>query len=122
MINRVKRHRDIGVIIYTGFTIDELKQSEGKMDLLSVIDVLIDGRYIKELDDNRAYVGSSNQVIHYISSRYESIGKDYYSASKRRAEIKLTGTHAVLIGVPSHNVLTAWQELKDLGGGNSNDF
>ena len=111
LISDIKEQRDIGVIIYSGFTLKEIKQDE-KSSLLSEIDVLIDGRYIKELDNNRAYVGSSNQIIHYLSSRYANIGKDYYAANKRRAEIKLNGTQAILIGVPSHNVLKAWQDIK----------
>lgn len=114
--------RDIGVIVYTGFTLDELKHDDEKTSFLPYIDVLIDGRYIKELDNNRAYIGSSNQVIHYLSPRYKTIGQTYYAAKKRRAEIKLTGTQAILIGVPSHNVLKTWQDIKEKSGGMRNDF
>lgn len=122
MIQKIKEQRDIGVVVYSGFTLDELKQDEEMSLLLPEVDILIDGRYIKELDDNRAYVGSSNQIIHYLSPRYTNIGKEYYSASKRRAEIKLTGTQAILIGVPSHNVLKTWQDIKEKSGGMNNDF
>lgn len=122
LIRGIKKQRDIGVIVYSGFTLAELERDEEKAPLLSDIDILIDGRYIKELDDDRAYVGSSNQIIHYLSSRYTNVGKDYYGADKRRAEIKLTGTQAVLIGVPSHNVLRTWQDIKNKSGGMNNDF
>lgn len=122
MIQKIKEQRDIGVVVYSGFTLDELKQDEEMSLLLPEVDILIDGRYIKELDDNRAYVGSSNQIIHYLSPRYTNIGKEYYSVSKRRAEIKLTGTQAILIGVPSHNVLKTWQDIKEKSGGMNNDF
>lgn len=122
LIIEVRKTRDIGVIVYSGFTLDELKQDNKMSSLLPEIDILIDGKYIKELDDNRAYVGSSNQIIHYLSSRYVNIGKEYYGASKRRAEIKLTGSQAILIGVPSHNVLKTWQDIKEKSGGMNNDF
>lgn len=122
LIQSVKMIRDIGVIVYSGFTLKELRQDDNMSALLSEIDLLIDGKYIKELDDNRPYVGSSNQIIHYLSSRYENIGKEYYSVDKRRAEIKLTGTQAILIGVPSHSVLKIWQEIKEKNGGTENDF
>ena len=122
MIQKIKEQRDIGAVVYSGFTLDELKQDEEMSLLLPEVDILIDGRYIKELDDNRAYVGSSNQIIHYLSPRYTNIGKEYYSASKRRVEIKLTGTQAILIGVPSHNVLKTWQDIKEKSGGMNNDF
>lgn len=122
LIKDIKKRRDIGVIVYSGFTLDELKRDAEKAPLLSEIDILIDGRYIRELDDNRAYVGSSNQIIHYLSSRYILAGKAYYTVGKRRAEIKLTGTQAILIGVPSHNVLKTWQDIKNKCGGMNNDF
>ena len=122
LIKTTRKKRDIGVIVYSGFTIDELQQDALKAPLLSEIDILIDGRYIKELDDGRAYVGSSNQVIHYLTPRYADIGKDYYASSKRRAEIKLTSTQAVLIGVPSKNVLSIWRDIKEKSGGMHNDF
>lgn len=122
LITKIKEQRDIGVIVYSGFTLDELQQDDEMSLLLPNIDILIDGRYIKELDDNRPYVGSSNQIIHYLSSRYANIGKTYYGGNKRRAEIKLTGTQAILIGVPSHNVLKTWQDIKEKSGGMNNDF
>lgn len=122
LIQSVKQKRDIGVIVYSGFTLAELKQDKDMVAFLKEIDILIDGKYIKELDDNRPYVGSSNQIIHYLSSRYSNVGKDYYAASKRQAEIKLTGKQAILVGVPSHNVLRIWQDIKKKSGGMNNDF
>ncbi len=122
LLRHIKKCRDIGVIVYSGFTINELKQDEDKAALLSEIDVLIDGRYVKELDIGQAYVGSSNQIIHYLSSRYLIAGKEYYATNKRRAEIKLTETQAILIGVPSHGVLKIWQDIKRKSGGMKNDF
>lgn len=122
LIRCIKEFRDIGVIVYSGFTLAEIKQDKVMSTLLSDIDILIDGRYVKELDDNRAYVGSSNQIIHYLSSRYTNVGKRYYAAGKRRAEIKITENQAILIGVPSHNVLKTWQDIKDKSGGMNNDF
>lgn len=122
LIRTTRKKRDIGVIVYSGFTLDELQHDDLKASLLSEIDILIDGRYVKELDDGRAYVGSSNQVIYYLTTRYANIGEDYYASCKRRAEIKLTSTQAVLIGVPSKNVLNIWQDIKEKSGGMHNDF
>ncbi len=122
LIKAAREKRDIGVIVYSGFTLDELQQDDSKSPLLSEIDILIDGQYVKELDDGRAYVGSSNQVIHYLTARYADIGKTYYTEQKRHAEIKLTPTQAVLIGVPSKDVLKIWRDIKEKSGGMHNDF
>jgi len=122
LIGEVKKRRDIGVILYSGFTLKEIEGDRNMAPLLDEIDILIDGRYIKGLDDGRAYVGSSNQIIHYLSPRYDGIGEAYYSSSSRRAEIKLSPTQAVLIGVPSKDVLEIWRDLKGKSGGMRNDF
>ena len=122
LVSLLKSIKDIGVIIYSGFTLEELQENDENKNLLRVTDILIDGRYIKELDDGRAYIGSSNQRLHYLSDRYKNIGQEYYSEKKRRAEIKFTLDKAVLIGVPSKNVLEVWQKVKEKSGGEICDF
>lgn len=117
LIRIIKETRDVGVIVYSGFTLDEIKADESKSPLLNEIDILIDGRYEKDLDDGRAYVGSSNQIIHYLTERYKTIGQEYYAATKRKAEIKFTSSQAILIGVPSREVLSLWRSLKSKGNG-----
>ena len=113
LLQKIKKVRDVGVIVYSGFTLSEIKNDSSKSPLLNEIDILIDGRYEKNLDDGRAYVGSSNQVINYLTERYKNAGAKYYSESKRKAEIKFTSSQAILIGVPSREVLNLWKSLKN---------
>lgn len=57
---------DLGVILFTGFLIEQLKES-----LVTSIDLVIDGQFIeKEIDQNRNLVGSTNQTFKHISNRY----------------------------------------------------
>ena len=116
MLRIARAERDIGVIVYSGFTLAELRERPDAGSLLALCDILIDGRYVRELDDGRAYVGSSNQTIHYLTPRYERAGREYYSAEKRKCEIKFTEKQAVLIGVPSAGVLEMWQKIKKKAG------
>ncbi len=117
MLRIARASRDIGVIVYSGFTLTELRERPCAGELLSQCDILIDGRYVRELDDGRAYVGSSNQTIHYLTDRYKAVGQEYYDASgKRKCEIKFTEKQAVLIGVPSAGVLEMWQKIKKKAG------
>ena len=122
LVREVREMRDIGVIIYSGFTLEELHAKSDCAGLLAVTDILIDGRYVKELDDGRAYIGSSNQRLHYLTDRYADAGRAYYSASKRRAEIKFYADSVRLIGVPSADVLNIWQEIQSKNGGGDYDF
>lgn len=122
LVKEVQSCRDIGVIIYSGFTLEALKKRDDCLELLSRTDILIDGPYVKVLDDGRAYIGSSNQRLHYLTERYRKAGREYYSAKKRRAEIKFNADSVTLIGVPSANVLTIWNEIKKKNGGGEDDF
>ena len=122
LVREVRRGRDMGVIVYSGFTREEWRERNGCEGLLGLADILIDGRYIRELDDGRAYIGSANQRLHYLTGRYRAAGAEYYSAAKRRAEIRFSADRVTLIGVPSANVLKIWQDIKAKGGGAENDF
>ena len=112
LIHEVKKIRDIGVILYSGFTIEELKDRSECEELLLCSDIIIDGRYIKELDDGRAYIGSSNQRLHLMTERYKNIAPEYYSSYKRKAEIKIQQGKLTLTGVPSKETLEIWQKIK----------
>ena len=71
LITLLKKIKDIGVIIYSGFTLEELQKDDDSRNLLSVTDILIDGRYIKELDD----ISSFNTFVLIISLTYTSVSK-----------------------------------------------
>jgi len=118
LIDLIRNQRDYGVIIYSGFTYEELKEKgadrKAVQDLLEKTDILIDGRYKKELDDGRPFRGSANQRILLLSDRYQSVWEDYYlSADKRNIEIKVTSKNIYLVGVPSEYGLATWKKLRD---------
>ncbi|MFG0771420.1 anaerobic ribonucleoside-triphosphate reductase-activating protein [Vibrio plantisponsor] len=68
LVKRVKQEcsgKDIW--LWTGYLLSEL--SEEQKQVLEYIDVLIDGKFIKDLaDPSLDWRGSSNQVIHYLKS------------------------------------------------------
>lgn len=120
-IMQIRSQRDYGVIVYTGYTYEELLEIDdlGVNRLLSQTDILIDGRYIQELDDGLPYRGSSNQRILLLSDRYKSIYEEYYlEATKRNIEILVKGDNIYLTGVPSKNGLEVWKTFKKKAGGN----
>lgn len=66
LAKRIKRELHLNLIIYTGYTYEELlaMQDENVNALLDLADVLIDGRYIDSKRDlSLLYRGSSNQRI-----------------------------------------------------------
>lgn len=118
----VKAKRDIGVIIYSGFCLQELQKRPEAVALLELTDLLIDGKYVRELDDGRAFVGSSNQKLHYLTPRYRKSAKEYYARKNRVAEIKFSPGRVALVGVPSAGVLKVWEEVKRKAGGGMIEF
>lgn len=122
MVNGIKKNRDYGVIVYTGFTLEELRGKKDKAinDLLDSIDILIDGKYKKELDDGKPFRGSSNQRIIMLSDRYRDVYEDYYLGhSKRDIEIRFDKDRIYMVGVPSKYGIHVWEELKRKADGNA---
>ncbi|MFZ5439225.1 MAG: 4Fe-4S single cluster domain-containing protein [Myxococcota bacterium] len=71
---RLVRAQGRSVMVYTGYTLAELraKQSPHVDALLGQIDLLVDGRYEQALPERggRRWIGSSNQVLHFFTTRY----------------------------------------------------
>lgn len=63
------KKQDYTILSYTGYTLHELQNSSepAKRELLSLVDILIDGPYKEELQTDRPFIGSSNQNIHYLT-------------------------------------------------------
>lgn len=121
MLRSIKEKRDYGAIIYTGFTLEELRGKESKEvnALLDMTDILIDGRYRAELDDGKPFRGSSNQRIILLTDRYKNVYDDYYlKHEKRDIEIILEREHIYMVGVPSEYGLKTWKDLKKRAEGN----
>lgn len=111
MVELIRRRRDMGVIVYTGFLHEELLGMEGAGTLLSQTDLLIDGPYIRELDDGRSLRGSSNQRVLPLTGRYRG-ALGLYGAEGRPVERFWHGTEIHDVGVADH-LKNADQEGKE---------
>lgn len=54
---------DKNVWVWTGYTLEQLQADTGRSELLPFIDVLIDGRYEKDLPTRKPFRGSDNQRL-----------------------------------------------------------
>ncbi|SQI43319.1 Pyruvate formate-lyase 1-activating enzyme [Leminorella richardii] len=66
LVQRVKREcKGKDIWVWTGYKLDELTPEQ--MEVVDLINVLIDGKFIKELADPALlWRGSSNQVVHRL--------------------------------------------------------
>ncbi len=68
--------RGLGVIVFSGYRLEEALEREGFAELWALIDALVDGPYDPRRASSRAphprrYIGSTNQRLHHRSRRYE---------------------------------------------------
>lgn len=64
------RNLGLRIVLYSGYEKQEILEAK-KDRIFGLIDVLISGRYVKELHDNSLQLrGSSNQAIDFFSSFY----------------------------------------------------
>ena len=90
------------MILFTGCRLDQLKNEEYRK-VLEHVDVLIDGEYIDALNDNKGLRGSSNQTIHFLTSRLIQY-KDILENADRTREIHvLTENELLTIGIANRN-------------------
>ena len=118
LIKSVKTGRDLGIIVYTGYTLKELYQlievenDTAIKQFFDQIDILIDGPYLKHLDDGLSLRGSSNQTVNLLTDRYAKIVDQYYKKKRREVEIHLLKDQIFLAGVPGPKMLKHWQNQK----------
>ncbi len=87
---------ELGIQIYTGFLLDELKESKNPSicKILENIDVLIDGLFVESEKVEKSCIGSKNQRIHFLSNRYNE--KDFslsngYEVKIEKDKVEITG-------------------------------
>ena len=67
---REARALGLGVLVFTGRTLDELRALPGADALLAHVDTLIDGRFdATRRDTSRRWIGSSNQRLVHLTAR-----------------------------------------------------
>lgn len=67
---RGARARGLSTLIFSGFTIDEIRARRLGAEVLAELDVLIDGRYVSTDRLATGLRGSANQRIHLMTSRH----------------------------------------------------
>lgn len=113
LIAAVKEVRELGIIIYTGYRLNELQHKAGSVPgiraLLELTDILIDGPYVESLNDGLSLRGSANQVVHQLTGRYNAIAGQYYGKPQRSVELHNYRDHVVMTGIPGAETLHKWK-------------
>ena len=78
LVNSLRAARDWSVMSYTGFTIEQLRRhgDAGQRALLARLDILVNGPYLAARHGSLAWRGSSNQRLHFLTSRHQPPADD----------------------------------------------
>ncbi|MBQ4563987.1 MAG: radical SAM protein [Lachnospiraceae bacterium] len=113
LLGMIREKADLGVIIYTGYTHEQLRQMQNRyidQILDELTDLLIDGEYVDELNDGKSLRGSSNQRILYLTDRYLPY-KDIYDAEVRNVEAMISEREVFFVGIPNRETWNQWESV-----------
>lgn len=87
------------ILVFSGYTFEEILNNSEMNNCLKYIDVLIDGKYIDAMNDNKGLRGSSNQNIHILNKRFQY---RYLNAEALERQSQLVVDNGLLmnIGIP----------------------
>lgn len=103
LIKMLKEKTQLDIICFTGFDYSQLKnkKDENTKYILANIDILIDGKYVEEKNENNYLRGSSNQNMIFLSERYKKYENDMKNLKNRNIEIMWINDREIFIaGIP----------------------
>jgi anaerobic ribonucleoside-triphosphate reductase activating protein len=113
LVARVRARGNLGLIVYTGYQLDDLQQTARNdpdvRSLLDRVDLLVDGPYIETLNNGAALKGSANQRVIPLSARYMDQLHLYGTDRPREVELHMDVDVDMLVGVPSPGQLNWWR-------------
>jgi anaerobic ribonucleoside-triphosphate reductase activating protein len=102
----------LSVMVYSGYTLEEARAlpDPAVHDLLAHTDLLVDGRYVRELPEpRRRWVGSANQRVHFLTDRYRA--DDPCWLGRNTLEVRLRGGEVTVNGFPAAAAVGLWKRL-----------
>lgn len=70
LLQRLRSETALSILLFSGYTWNEIEGMPMGEPLLNLLDVLIAGRYLQDLPGSGGLLGSSNQKIYYLTKRY----------------------------------------------------
>lgn len=94
------KKKNLEILVYTGYKKEEL-QEKGYGELLDMIDILIDGEYIREYNYPKCVLrGSTNQHIYYRTDIIQKAYEKYLSEGRKVQNIFMNNQ---MLSVGIHN-------------------
>jgi anaerobic ribonucleoside-triphosphate reductase activating protein len=75
-LSEIRRKSNLSVLLFSGYDWQEIQRMPKTGLLVSLVDVLIAGRYISSRRLARGLIGSGNKTVHFFSNRYSQTDLD----------------------------------------------
>jgi len=99
----MKTSFDLSIILWTGYTIQELESNPIYEEISQYLDVAVTGRYVQELHEPLGLKGSSNQQYIFYTSRYTEDDLEKVPV----AEVRFNTEGVVITGIDTE-VVKGW--------------
>ena len=98
LLRSLRRNSFKDILVYSGYDWDDLQKNYA--ELLKLIDVVVSGEYIDELNDNRGIRGSSNQSIiilnQFLKEKYRGVEQ-----CERSRQNFVCDSKVISVGIPT---------------------
>lgn len=108
LLTEILRSNGLSVVCYTGYTLPELvgRRDSWTNRFIQQIDVLIDGRFEVEQQALLPWRGSRNQVVHFLTQRYQDYAARLSTNVQQTAmELVINSSGYRATGIISHELL-----------------
>ena len=112
---RAVRNAGLSVMVFSGFTLEQLRKRADAALLLEETDLLVDGPYVKEQAvTNRRWIGSANQRTHFLTDRCQALAdtKTGWDESPNTVELRVIDGRIQVNGFPSPELEQFLRELE----------
>lgn len=89
------------ILVYTGYEYDDIQKEHG--DILSLVSVLIDGKYEEEKNNVSCLIGSDNQKIYYLDENVKSIYEKYIKETQNQIQNFTSKDGIISVGIHRPN-------------------
>lgn len=100
----LRARTSLSIMLFTGYLRAEVEQNPETRGILNLLDILVDGPYVQELDHGELWRGSSNQTIHFLSNRYAPFAEALPKRKGRPMEFVISQSGSFYFtGIPPHD-------------------
>lgn len=120
LLRLLRRERDVEVLVYSGYSLEDLQLRGGDTrELLEAVDLLIDRPFAHTAPNSRQWRGSDNQRVHLLSQRAQKYAevKDAPMPEQRQLQLQILGAARYrIIGIPKRGDLAAYRAAMQARG------